>query len=380
MVPRLKTGSRKLGGGATTAAAALGLLSQDMFLRMLCLERKRAERSRKGFVLMLLESGTLLSTARNGKTLETIRAALDHSTRDTDIKGWYRDKTVLGIIFTEIALDEGRELAKLLLSKVTNALCAALNLEHLNLIRITVHAFPADWDLSDPGGPIKPTLEVDLGRYAAGQKIPLQVKRLIDIAGSLFAIVVCLPVFAAIAIGIKLTSRGPVLFRQARLGQYGTKFTFLKFRSMYYQNDPSIHEQYVRRFIAGKVNLDQNPQSVSFKLAKDPRITPLGRFLRKTSLDELPQFFNVLKGDMSLVGPRPPVTYEFESYDIWHKQRLLHMKPGITGLWQVEGRSRVTFDDMVRLDIRYARRWSLTLDIKILLQTPRAVISGDGAC
>ena len=117
-----------------------------------------------------------------------------------------------------------------------------------------------------------------------------------------------------------------------------------------------------------------------YKLTADPRITPVGRFLRKTSLDELPQFFNVLQGDMSLVGPRPPVPYEFERYDLWHRQRLLAVKPGITGLWQVDGRSRVKFDDMVRLDIRYAGSWSLWLDIKILLQTPRAVLSGDGAC
>jgi lipopolysaccharide/colanic/teichoic acid biosynthesis glycosyltransferase len=117
-----------------------------------------------------------------------------------------------------------------------------------------------------------------------------------------------------------------------------------------------------------------------YKLTADPRITPIGRFLRKTSLDELPQFFNVLKGEMSLVGPRPPVSYEFESYGLWHRQRLSSVKPGITGLWQVDGRSRVTFDEMVRLDIRYARSWSLWLDLKILVQTPRAVVSGIGAC
>jgi lipopolysaccharide/colanic/teichoic acid biosynthesis glycosyltransferase len=115
-------------------------------------------------------------------------------------------------------------------------------------------------------------------------------------------------------------------------------------------------------------------------LTTDPRITPVRRFLRNTSLDELPQFLNVLIGHMSLVGPRPPVSYEFERYDLWHKQRLLAVKPGITGLWQVDGRSRVKFDEMVRLDIRYARSWSLWLDLKILLQTPRVVLSGIGAC
>ena len=210
----------------------------------------------------------------------------------------------------------------------------------------------------------------------------MHLKRSIDIAGSLAALFLCLPVLIAIAIAIKLTSKGPVLFRQVRLGQYGKKFTFLKFRSMYHRNDPSIHEQYVKQYIAGEAGAESacGERAEPFKLTADPRITPLGRFLRKSSLDELPQFLNVLAGDMSLVGPRPPVIYEYDRYDLWHKQRLLAVKPGITGLWQVDGRSRVRFDDMVRLDIRYARTWSLWLDVKILLKTPGAMVSGNGAC
>ena len=116
-----------------------------------------------------------------------------------------------------------------------------------------------------------------------------------------------------------------------------------------------------------------------FKITNDPRITPIGRVLRRSSLDELPQFLNVLIGDMSLVGPRPPIPYEVECYDIWHRRRLLAVKPGITGLWQVSGRSKVGFDDMVRLDLKYARSWSIWLDIKILIKTPHAVLSGEGA-
>jgi lipopolysaccharide/colanic/teichoic acid biosynthesis glycosyltransferase len=133
--------------------------------------------------------------------------------------------------------------------------------------------------------------------------------------------------------------------------------------------------------IAGKA--ERNPAKGSpdgvFKLTKDPRITRVGAFLRRTSLDELPQFINVLKGEMSLVGPRPPVPYEVEAYDLWHRRRLLEAKPGITGLWQVMGRSRVNFDDMVRLDLQYARSWSPWMDIKILARTPVVVILGDGA-
>jgi lipopolysaccharide/colanic/teichoic acid biosynthesis glycosyltransferase len=136
----------------------------------------------------------------------------------------------------------------------------------------------------------------------------------------------------------------------------------------------------MQQFIRGTVgSRDGGTHPNVYKLTADRRITPIGRFLRRTSLDELPQFFNVLKGDMSLVGPRPPIPYELKSYDVWHKDRLVAAAPGITGLWQVGGRSKVNFDEMVRMDLRYARSWSLGLDIKILLQTPRAVLTRDGA-
>jgi lipopolysaccharide/colanic/teichoic acid biosynthesis glycosyltransferase len=141
--------------------------------------------------------------------------------------------------------------------------------------------------------------------------------------------------------------------------------------------DSAQHHNYVKKYICQQDNAAVEPGV--FKLTQDPRITPIGRFLRKTSLDELPQFINVLRGEMSLVGPRPPLPYECELYDNWHRRRLLSCKPGITGLWQVLGRSRTTFDDMVRLDLNYIRNWSLGLDIKILLMTPKAVISGSGA-
>jgi lipopolysaccharide/colanic/teichoic acid biosynthesis glycosyltransferase len=145
--------------------------------------------------------------------------------------------------------------------------------------------------------------------------------------------------------------------------------------------DAGIHKEFVQNFIAGKAQpaAAANDQKVVYKITSDPRVTWIGRFMRRTSLDELPQFWNVLNGEMSLVGPRPPIPYEIEAYDTWHRRRLLEAKPGITGLWQVHGRSRTTFDEMVRLDLRYSRTWSPLLDLKILLQTPRAVRSGDGA-
>jgi lipopolysaccharide/colanic/teichoic acid biosynthesis glycosyltransferase len=188
------------------------------------------------------------------------------------------------------------------------------------------------------------------------------------------------PLLIVIAAAIKLTSKGPILFTQQRLGQYGARFTFLKFRSMYFKSDAKIHRDYVRKLISAKEDHQQpDGDKGVYKIKNDPRVTPVGGFLRKTSLDELPQFINVLMGEMSLVGPRPPIPYEVEAYDLWHRRRFLEAKPGITGLWQVEGRSRIKFDEMVRLDLKYAKTWSPWLDIKILLRTPGAVLRGDGA-
>jgi lipopolysaccharide/colanic/teichoic acid biosynthesis glycosyltransferase len=144
-------------------------------------------------------------------------------------------------------------------------------------------------------------------------------------------------------------------------------------------NDAAIHREYVAQFISGKAELHSNGNRGVFKITQDPRVTAVGRFLRKTSLDELPQLINVLIGDMSLIGPRPPIPYEFERYDLWHRRRVVETRPGITGLWQVSGRSRTSFDEMVRLDLLYTKNWSLWLDFKILAETPRAVLSGDGA-
>jgi lipopolysaccharide/colanic/teichoic acid biosynthesis glycosyltransferase len=218
----------------------------------------------------------------------------------------------------------------------------------------------------------------DLFTPTRDQRTLLRVKRGMDIAGSILALVICMPLFAIIALAVRATSRGPILFRQDRIGQYGRRFTFLKFRSMRVNNDESVHKEYVKQLIAGvaeRVPATATGEGV-YKLAGDKRITPIGRFLRKTSLDELPQFLNVLRGDMSLVGPRPPIPYELAAYQTWHRRRVLQVKPGITGLWQVTGRSRVRFDDMVRLDLRYAISWSPWLDVKILMRTPAAVIKG----
>ena len=213
-----------------------------------------------------------------------------------------------------------------------------------------------------------------------GKKVQVQIKRCIDLIGSALLLVALAPLMAIISLAVKCGSQGPVLFRQTRVGQRGKQFTFLKFRSMAVASNPSLHENYVKDFIRGTAAKNTNEKGEKvFKLTHDPRVTPLGKFLRRTSLDELPQLWNVLRGEMSLVGPRPPIPYEVECYDLWHQRRVLELKPGITGLWQIKGRSRTGFDDMVRLDLQYARTWSLWLDLVILLQTPLAVFGAGGA-
>ena len=356
------------------------ILNEQAFLKMLCLERKRTERSHRRFVLMLLQSVSLLKRGNSG-VFEKVLQALSHSTRETDIKGWYVSGSTIGIIFTEIGAAEGGSVVHALLTKVSSALCSSLGIEQIREINISFHVFPENQNAQDSGGSTDSHLYPDLVRTTEQRRASRIAKRSMDIVGSLLALAILSPLLILISLGIKLGSKGPVFFRQKRLGQYGKSFTFLKFRSMYSRNNPKIHEEYVRQFILGRPGSEKAEQSQPkvYKLTNDPRVTRFGRLLRRTSLDELPQFMNVLRGEMSLVGPRPPIPYEFEHYDIWHKQRLLAVKPGITGLWQVEGRSRLKFDEMVRLDLRYARSWSLWLDIKILLHTPRAVLTGAGA-
>jgi exopolysaccharide biosynthesis polyprenyl glycosylphosphotransferase len=220
----------------------------------------------------------------------------------------------------------------------------------------------------------------DLLKHNKNRRPLLLVKRIIDVVGSTVMLILCAPLFLVIALAVKMTSKGPVFFRQKRVGQYGRSFTFLKFRSMYANNDHSVHKEFVSQLIASRPQTGQGEAGKQvFKIKNDTRITRIGGFLRRTSLDELPQFFNVLCGDMSLVGPRPPIPYELAAYQTWHRRRLLDVKPGITGLWQVTGRSTVKFDEMVRLDLRYALSWSPWLDLRILLRTPLAVIKGSGA-
>ncbi|MGA7380206.1 MAG: sugar transferase [Terriglobales bacterium] len=357
-----------------------GVLSEDSFQRMISLERKRSERSRKPFLLMLVDVGGYVPTDRTTKVLGSILSALAVSTRETDVTGWYKHSRVVGVMFTEIGLEDRASVLGTMITRVSETLKSALTFEQFNQVSLSFHLFPEDWNHEDEKRPTDPRLYPDLEKRHESRKLFNTVKRAMDIGGSLFALIAFAPLWLAIALAIKLTSKGPVFFRQRRIGQHGASFTFLKFRSMHVGNDDSTHKEYVQQLIAGKA--ERHPSNGNgngvYKLTRDPRITTVGAFLRRTSLDEMPQFINVLRGEMSLVGPRPPVPYEVEAYDFWHRRRVLEAKPGITGLWQVSGRSRVKFDDMVRLDLQYAQNWSPWMDLKIILRTPAAML-GEGA-
>ncbi len=377
MTPRRSNGTILTPRAEPSLSVDRGMLDAESFRRMITLERKRSERSRKPFILLLLDMGEPLAPEKNRKILEKILAALAASTRETDITGWYAIDCVVGVMFTEVAVEDGRSIPNTVIARVTEMLRSRLSFEEFSRISLSFHVFPEDWDQDGEQGSSNPTLYPDLSVREDARKAFRVTKRMMDVLISMAALVFLLPIFLLIACATKLTSKGPVFFRQRRIGQYGKPFVFLKFRSMIVNNDAGAHKEYVQQLIAGKAEKQRGEDGqIVYKLTKDSRITRVGAFLRKTSLDELPQLFNVLLGEMSLVGPRPPVPYEVEAYDIWHRRRLLEAKPGITGLWQVSGRNRVAFDEMVRLDLRYARTWSPWMDIKILARTPGALSEG----
>jgi lipopolysaccharide/colanic/teichoic acid biosynthesis glycosyltransferase len=354
------------------------IFDAESFARILGVERKRTDRSQRPFLLLLLELDELLRETphRNKSLVKSVIDSFQGCLRQTDTIGWYQNNTVLGVIYTELH-QEDHSIVRIL-ERVRTALQASLTPKQFGSITISTYVYPHDKPIL-PDSPVSDKLFLDLKQH----KLAYFAKRVVDMLGSLFVLVLCSPLFVLIGIAIKLTSKGPILFKQTRLGQFGQPFTFLKFRSMCTDADPSIHKKYVQEFIRQSSNGNGTSETLKqngfFKLDNDPRITPVGHFLRRTSLDELPQLLNVLAGTMSLVGPRPPIPYELERYDTWHKRRVFDAKPGLTGLWQVQGRSRTTFDDMVRLDLKYIDEQSLRTDLKLLFQTPWAVLKCEGA-
>ena len=354
------------------------VIGEALLKGLLIREWRRMERSTRSFALLVVSLDDRLGEDPLvvwGPIVEAVREAK----RCTDVVGWIQRGVVLGAVLTEI---ESRDaaLASGIETRLRQEIAKRLDERTASMISIRLHPHFDPTGITEETGPHQhPLLNALHARDRRGEAYSA-LKRVLDVAGATTLLVGLAPLFLLIAALVKLTSRGPIFFKQLRVGEQAKPFRMLKFRTMYTGADPALHREFVTRFITSADACKESGKDAPFKIAHDPRITTLGRFLRKTSLDELPQFWNVLRGDMSLVGPRPPLAYEVEVYQPWHRRRVLDAKPGITGLWQVEGRSRTTFDEMVRLDLRYARRQSLWTDIKILLATPAAVVNGKGAC
>ncbi len=345
------------------------LLPKGYFLEYARHEYLRALRTNSHLSVLVLS----LDPATDSAPLELhhLSKTLPLLLRETDILGWY-SKSAIAILLADSDRHGTKECVQRILHQTDHIplkidireypdLESNISLEHNR-----VSSYPSPLVTPDPSG---------VSRTA------IALKRALDIFGSITGILLLSPVMLVVAIAIKATSPGPVIFKQIRVGQAGVPFVFYKFRSMRADAADDSHRNYVRRLIKGDSSAvnQGDAQNPLYKMTADSRITPIGRFIRKSSIDELPQFFNVLRGQMSLVGPRPPIPYEVQAYKNWHLRRILDVKPGITGLWQVEGRSAVSFEDMVRLDLQYARHWSILLDLKILLKTVKVVLQCRGS-
>lgn len=352
----------------------LPLHDEDYFRDMLRLERKRTERSARPFLLMSIDITNIDEDLRK-KIAKKIVSHLQQATRETDIKGWYSSGSVIGVLFTELG-DNAGIIDGTISGRIKTSLSRLLEAHDLAHIVFDEAWFPYRDVMKNDAFAV--TLFYPEAVKNSHGNVSRALKRLVDILGSLMGLAIFSPFFIVIPLLIKVSSPGPVFFRQERTGFLGERFTFLKFRTMYEDCSSRCHQEYVKNYINGGNDASTSQQCI-YKMKDDGRVTKLGWFLRKSSIDELPQFINVLRGDMSLVGPRPPIPYECDHYKLWHMRRIIEVKPGITGLWQVNGRSSCSFDEMVRLDLKYIREWSFWLDMKIITKTPWVVMLGKGA-
>ena len=345
------------------------VLAKYQFLRQLEHEKRRTDRSKASLSIALFH----LDSKKNDELgdAEALLNILRNTKRETDILGY------LGHDLVALLLpDTDEEGTRGFMKKIAN------RIERLSPLTATGtypdHLFDSLATKNQNQADLYPFfLDDSKDRKEGGYFL----KRSLDIAGAAAGILLLSPLLIITAMAIAVDSPGPMIFKQIRLGRRGVPFVFYKFRSMFSTSDDRIHREFVTKLIKGKLEeINQGDAANPFyKLKSDPRVTRVGKFIRDTSIDELPQLFNVLKGDMSLVGPRPPLPYEAENYQAWHLRRILEAKPGITGLWQVDGHSTTSFDDMVRLDLRYTRSCSLILDLKIILKTVNAVLKCRGA-
>ena len=351
-----------------------GLYIQPYFRNMLNFEIRRAERSKTRFLLVLISIDEKIINLVDRISLEKFRESFDSITRETDIKGWYRENKTIGIIYTDMST-QSRDLV---LKKVKDCLKKVFGNDIPRNSFINTYFYPKDLGKDDVNNALDclDSLPDHLPRNPS-HSIACALKRAVDIIGSVVGIILFSPAFVLIPLIIKLTSKGPVFFKQKRVGYNGQTFKMLKFRSMAANNNASLHIQFMKDFIKNQGSV--NEETKIFKMVRHLRVTPIGRIIRKTSLDEIPQFFNVLFGDMSLVGPRPAIPYETREYEAWHKRRFLGVKPGITGFWQVYGRSTTNFDTMIRMDIHYIRNWTPIMDLFLLFRTPFTLFTAKGA-
>jgi lipopolysaccharide/colanic/teichoic acid biosynthesis glycosyltransferase len=345
------------------------VLPRPYFLRQLRREKRRTDRTKAPLSLALFHFD-----AANGRALGQVAAllaVLREGMRETDVLGRL-EPDVIAVLLP----DTSRPGTEAFVRKIAQR---AVGLSYSS----TTGTYPDHLfeSLATDEHQVIDFHPLYLDGAADARRPGYRLKRSIDVVGALVGLLVCAPIMLAALVAVIATSTGPAIFRQVRIGRRGLPFVFYKFRSMITGADDRIHRDFVDSLIKGEhESIDQGGDAgPAYKLKSDPRVTRVGEFLRKTSIDELPQLFNVLKGDMSLVGPRPPLPYEVEKYQSWHLRRTLEVRPGITGLWQVEGRSRTTFDEMVRLDLRYIRTCSLFVDLKILLKTVVVVLRQDGA-
>ncbi len=355
--------------------ACIGFYSEEYFREMLVLERKRSERSKKPFLFVTIELDPEYKIHRDIQFSRKMQQFIKNVSREIDIKGWLEKHRTMGLIYNEYNPD----FTETILAKIRSGIETGFGPNLSPGMSMSWSLFPEEAEKADS---VSEDSVADQRFYPSpskridANKFSLTLKRCIDIAGSFVGIVFLSPVFVFTAIAVKLSSKGPVFFTQKRVGQGGRLFTFIKFRSMRVSQDCSAHKEFIKQFVQNSVKASTPDGAPIYKMKNDPRITPIGKFLRKSSIDEIPQLFNVLAGDMSLVGPRPAIPYEVEEYDTWHRRRVLEVKPGITGFWQVKGRSFTSFEAMVRMDIQYITRWSLWWDLVIIFQTPFALFKG----
>jgi lipopolysaccharide/colanic/teichoic acid biosynthesis glycosyltransferase len=344
------------------------ILPEYHFLQQLRREKRRSDRTGSPFSLVTVRVDAGMPSAAETALLGRLLA---RRVRETDVVGFTNGGVGILLADTDAAaakafIDRLEKQARLTDLAVTSSTYPEL-------------LFGALTDEAVERASVRP-LFLDIRPDRRGS-FALVTKRVVDVAAAGVGLLLLSPAMLATALLVRASSPGPIIYKQARIGWQGTPFILYKFRSMICNADENVHREYVTRLIkAPPTQADDNGPSTSWtKLEKDPRITPIGHFIRKTGIDELPQLFNVIKGDLSIVGPRPPLPYEAKYYQAWHLRRIFECRPGITGLWQVSSCSTVSFADMVRLDIEYVRSWSLLLDLRIAFRTLAVVVNRCGA-